>query len=122
MKRVATLTIAVALVLVPATAFAAYMAQQLEGKPIVEELIGQDTRTNEWRVVGTKTIPQSKLDNILTDAKTSLTISKKENLTLTADELKNREEAGKNYMKAIAKYNADGEINAVERLMLIAGL
>lgn len=69
--------IGITLVLYPLTALAAYAKSP--GTPIVKELDGTDTRTGEYKIVGTMEIPQTKLDNFWTDVKKALTPAPKPN-------------------------------------------
>lgn len=119
---ITTGAIALTLALIPLTAFAAYMAQSVEGTPITTELFGEDSRTGEFKIVATKTVPQTKLDNLLTDVKSGLVMPKKEVINLTKEEQQRRESLGKEYMRKLEVAKADGEITAVERFLIVAGL
>ena len=121
-KQITTAAVAISLALIPLTAFAAYMAQSVEGTPITTELFGEDSRTGEFKIVGTKILPQTKLDNLLTDVKSGLVMPKKEVVNLTKEEQQRRESMGKEYMRKLELAKADGEITFVERLVIVAGL
>lgn len=66
-KTITTAAVALTLALIPLTAFAAYVAHNMEGTPKVSNAYGTDTITGEWRVVGTITKPQTKLDNLYSE-------------------------------------------------------
>jgi hypothetical protein len=66
-KQFTTAAVALTLALIPLTAVAAYMAHNIEGNPKVSNAYGTDTITGEWRVVGTITTPQTKLDNLYSE-------------------------------------------------------
>jgi hypothetical protein len=66
-KQITSAAVAITLALIPLTAVAAYMAHNIEGNPKVSKAYGIDTITGEWRVVGTITIPQTKLDNLYSE-------------------------------------------------------
>jgi hypothetical protein len=121
-KQFTTAAVAITLAVIPLTAVAAYMAQSVEGKPIITELFGEDSITGEFKIVATKIQPQTKLDNLLTDLKSGLVLPKKEVVNLTKEELQRRQDAGKEYMRKLEIAKADGEITFVERLAIVAGL
>jgi hypothetical protein len=85
--------IGITLVLYPLSAMAAYMKEP--GKPIVIELDGTDTRTGEYKIVGTLERPQTRFDNMLADTRKFLatTFTTKER-TLTPEERQARELRG----------------------------
>jgi hypothetical protein len=121
-KQFTTAAVAITLAVIPLTAVAAYMAQSVEGKPIITELFGEDSITGEFKIVATKIQPQTKLDNLLTDVKNGLVLPKKEVVNLTKEELQRRQDAGKEYMRKLEIAKADGEITFIERLAIVAGL
>jgi len=121
-KQFTTAAVAITLAVIPLTAVAAYMAQSVEGKPIITELFGEDSITGEFKIVATKIQPQTKLDNLLTDLKSGLVLPKKEVVNLTKEELQRRQDAGKEYMRKLEIAKADGEITFIERLAIVAGL
>jgi hypothetical protein len=121
-KQFTTAAVAITLAVIPLTAVAAYMAQSVEGKPIITELFGEDSITGEFKIVATKIQPQTKLDNLLTDVKSGLVLPKKEVVNLTKEELQRRQDAGKEYMRKLEIAKADGEITFIERLAIVAGL
>jgi hypothetical protein len=76
--------VGITLAVIPLSAFAAYIKSP--GTSIVKELDGTDTRTGEYKIVGTITIPQTKMDNLLDDTKKVLATFKSKEKPLTAEE------------------------------------
>jgi hypothetical protein len=99
--------VGITLAVIPLSAFAAYVKSP--GTSIVKELDGTDTRTGEYKIVGTIEIPQTKMDNLLDDTKKVLATFKSKEKPLTAEEREIRRIKGEILAKEMMIARLQGE-------------
>lgn len=113
-QRVVYWGTAVALALIPLTAIASYMTEQVEQQPRSYT----QCLENECKVIATITPPPvARYELVVKQA-----LAKTPEPKLTEEEVKLREQRGKEYIKLYNKHNEDGVITAVERILLVAGI
>jgi hypothetical protein len=106
---------AITLALIPLTAVASYLTQEIEQQPrSYTECV-----ENNCKVIATITPPPVARYELV--VKQALTKTERK-LDMSAEEVKLREQRGKDYIKAYNKYNEDGVISTVERFLIVAGI
>ena len=108
-------TTAVVLALIPLTAIASYMTEQIEQQPrSYTECI-----ENNCKVIAVITPPPvARYELVVKQAMTKT----ERKLDTSAEAVKQRDDYSKDYMKRIAVAQEDGVITAFERILLVAGI
>lgn len=105
---------AVVLALIPLTAIASYMTEKIEQQPrSYTECV-----ESGCKVIATITPPPvARYELVVKQA-----LAKTPEPKLTEEEVKLREQRGRDYIKSYNKYNEDGVISTVERFLIVAGI
>lgn len=115
-RKVIIWGVAITLALIPLSAFANYMVQPVEQKPMSYTVC----ENGKCKVVAEITPPPLLRYEVV--AKEAFSKKAEKYVPLTKEEQQRRDEAGKEYVKQYAKYAADGEVTAIERFMMVVGL